>query len=421
MINPRSLDHPKLRPLVVNRVDQNGRTCAVLDDPLGVAQGSVTISWDGFCKVVRHFNGDHSLSTIQSLVLEETGQYLAIDELAKLVDRLDRSMHLDGPTFASFLQAYRAEPIRPPAHAGGAYAGDAASLSDQLDRFFQDPRGAGRPSPYAPPNGARSVRAILGPHIDFHRGGHIYTWPYRDLVERSDAEIFVVLGVAHQYCKNRFALTYKHFDTPLGLVRTDLDYVRRIVDRTGDQYLDDEPAHRTEHSIEFQAVFLRYLLGDTRPFRIVPILVGSFHDLVRARIDPMTDPEIARFVAALRDVERESAAKVAYIGGIDLGHIGREFGDPDLLDQESLDRLRIFDASMLDRAIAGDAEGWFRIAAEVDNRHRICGLAATYTLLQTIGPAKGRILKYDQAVNAARTCCVSFAGVVLETESNSKT
>jgi AmmeMemoRadiSam system protein B len=418
MINDKSLDHPKLRPLVVRRVDQNGQAFAVLEDSLGLAHGPFLMPWDGFSKVVRHFNGENSLSTIQSLVLNETGGYLAIEHLCELVDRLDRSMHLDGPTFASFIRAYRADPIRPPAYAGRAYAGEASALRDQLDRFFQNPHGAGRPSRRSPSNGEGSIRAILGPHIDFHRGGPVYTWSYRELVERSDAEIFVVLGVAHQYCKNRFVLTYKHFDTPLGLARTDSDYVSRIVDRVGERYLDDEPVHRGEHSIEFQAVFLRYLLGDDRPFRIAPILVGSFHDLIRSRIDPMSDPEIARFVGALREVERESGAKVAYIGGIDLGHIGREFGDPDLLDQAALDRLRVFDASMLDRAIAGDAEGWFRVAAEVDNRHRICGLAATYTLLKTIGPAKGRILKYDQAVDSARTCCVSFASVVFEADAN---
>jgi hypothetical protein len=47
----------------------------------------------------------------------------------------------------------------------------------------------------------------------------------------------------------------------------------------------------------------------------------------------------------------------------------------------------------------------------VHNRWRVCGLAATYTMLHAMGPARGRLLKYDQAVNAERTCCVSFASL----------
>ena len=47
-------------------------------------------------------------------------------------------------------------------------------------------------------------------------------------------------------------------------------------------YFDDELTHRTEHSIEFQVVFLQYLLGGRREFSIVPILVGSFHDLMES-------------------------------------------------------------------------------------------------------------------------------------------
>jgi hypothetical protein len=76
--------------------------------------------------------------------------------------------------------------------------------------------------------------------------------------------------------------------------------------------------------------------------------------------------------------------------------------------------VRRFDQSMLDRASAGDAAGWFGTAAEVDNRWRVCGLAATYTMLQAMGPARGRLLKYDQAVDDRRTCCVTFASLAFE-------
>ena len=251
------------------------------------------------------------------------------------------------------------------------------------------------------------------------RGGPTYTWSYRELVEQSDAdEIFVILGVAHQYCARRFALTGKDFETPLGTVRTDRDFVERIATVAGRQFFDDELAHRTEHSVEFQAVFLQYLLGERRDFSIVPILAGSFHDLMLAGRDPIDDPEVRRFVLALQGAEKSSGKKVAYIGGVDLCHVGPEFDDPDLVDEPTREVVRQFDAAMLDRASAGDPLGWFRTAAQIQNRWRVCGLAATYTMLHAMGPtAPGRLLRYEQAVNPERTCLVSFASVSFLSES----
>ena len=75
----------------------------------------------------------------------------------------------------------------------------------------------------------------------------------------------MILGVAHQYCQRRFALTRKDFETPLGLVPTDREYVDQIAALAGRDLFEDELSHRTEHSIEFQVVFLQYVLGEERP------------------------------------------------------------------------------------------------------------------------------------------------------------
>ena len=140
----------------------------------------------------------------------------------------------------------------------------------------------------------------------------------------------------------------------------------------GRDLFDDELSHRTEHSIEFQVVFLQYLLGGRRDFTIVPILVGSFHDLMERGIDPLADPDVRRFIEALRIVEAGHGKTVAYIGGIDLCHVGPEFGDPSPVDPLLQEQVRRFDGTMLDRAAAGDAEGWFRTAG--NDRQSLAGL-----------------------------------------------
>ena len=409
-----SLDRPKIRPTIfARRFEHEGRAYAAIQDELGVLDGPLPISLDGYQRIVRRFDGRTSLIDIQGHLFRETGQRVAIEELERLVDHLDRAMVLDGPTFASFHESYRQAGVRPPSHAGRSYPGTEGALRAQLDRHFAHPRGSGLPfDGFAPP--AAPLRGVLSPHIDFQRGGPVYTWAYKALVEQSDADTFVVLGVAHQPCRHRFALTRKDFETPLGLARTDRGFVDRIASEAGAHLFEDELAHRTEHSIEFQVVFLQYLLGPRRAFSIVPILVGSFHDLMTAGTEPIDAPEVARFVEALRAAEASSGKKVAYVGGIDLCHVGPEFGDPGPLDAATLDTVRAFDAAMLDRAGANDPAGWFAMAAAVENRWRVCGLAAAYTMLRAIGPARGRLLSYDQAVNPERTCGVSFASMVFE-------
>ena len=197
----------------------------------------------------------------------------------------------------------------------------------QLQEYFLGAGGAG-PLSTINPAGPRRLRGVLSPHIDFRRGGPVYTWSYKELAEQTDIDTFVILGVAHQHCRRRFVLTLKDFETPLGIVPTDRQYVERIAEAAGEELFDDELVHRAEHSIEFQVVFLQYVLGKKRPFSIVPILVGSFHDHLERGIDPIEDPEVRRFVDALRAAEAASGKNVAYIGGIDLCHVGPEFGDP---------------------------------------------------------------------------------------------
>jgi len=408
-----SLDRPKLRPLAAHRFEHEGRTYAALEDPLGVFSEPVLVPFDAFLGIVRHFDGLTPLTEIQARLRRATGEELPASDLKDLVARLDRSMVLDGPTFGAFRDEYARQSARPPAFAGRSYEDTPHALRAQLDRLFAENAG---PPRLAPPGAPGGLRGVVSPHIDFARGGPVYTWAYKDLVERSDAEVFVILGVAHQYCGNRFALTAKHFETPLGLVKTDRHYVERLAAHAGSHLFDDEMAHRTEHSIEFQAVFLQYLLGGRREFTIVPVLVGSFHDLMGGDGGPMADDEVRRFVEALRSAEAESGKKVAYIGGIDLCHVGPEFGDPGPVDSETLWSVEQFDGAMLDHAAANDPEGWFDTAASVGNRWRVCGLAATYTMLHAMGPTRGQLLQYRQAVDDRRTCCVSFASLAFEAE-----
>jgi AmmeMemoRadiSam system protein B len=412
-----SLVRPKLRALPARRAEHDGREFVRIDDPLNIVRHPILVPFDLFHWVVRHFDGHSTLAEIRDLVRSETGEDVSVSDIEQVVKELDEALVLDGPSFDAYRKDYSHGSVRSPAFAGRSYAASEPLLRAQLASFFDHPDGTGVSTTHARQNRATTrLRGVVSPHIDFGRGGPVYTWAYRELVESCDADVFVVLGVAHQPCSRRFVLTRKHFETPLGVLPTDVDYVNRIASIAGGHLFDDELTHRTEHSIEFQTVFLNYLFQGRRDIEVVPLLVGSFYDLRAAGIDPIEDDEVRCFIEALRVAERQSGKKVAYIGGIDLCHVGPEFGDPDHVDAAMLERIRQFDGEMLERAAANDPRGWFETAGRIDNRWRVCGLAATYTMLHALGNARGRLLKYGQAVDALGDCCVSFASMTFEAD-----
>src|SRR5262249_43477378 len=151
--------------------------------------------------------------------------------------------------------------------------------------------------------------AVLIPHVDYERGGATFAWGFKELFELTDASLFVIVGTSH-HSAHRFALTRKHFRTPLGVVPTDQAYINRLVAHYGDGLFDDEAAHLPEHSIELEVVFLQYLYENRRPFRIVPLLVGSFQDCILLRNAPSARLDIGRMIAALRRAEEETSEPI---------------------------------------------------------------------------------------------------------------
>src|SRR5262249_22280981 len=159
------------------------------------------------------------------------------------------------------------------------------------------------------------------------------------VVDASDATTFVILATAGQRLSSLYSATRKDFATPLGTVETDRMFVasltRNLAAMPGGaevQLAADELAHRNEHAIEFQAVLLQYILAERRPFKIVPILVGSFHELLESRQSPSETPAVKAMVAALRKTIEAQSGQVCLICAGDLSHIGQRYGDREFLN-----------------------------------------------------------------------------------------
>ncbi len=324
-------ERPRLRALEAFPIEHDGERLIALRDPSGLAEQVVVLPIP-LLDLVSLFDGEHSRAEMQAILKERHGQAPSEEQIAAVVRGLDEHGFLDSPRFAerrrAVEEAFRQSPRRPAAHAGGAYAGGRSALIAQIDEFFSHPDGPGT-SAASPLGGAGRppLRGLIAPHIDFHRGGPTYAWAYRELVDRCDADLFVILGTCHAGMADPFAATLKSFETPLGPAPVDRDFFESLSRRYGADLLASEAAHRSEHSIEFQAVMLRHLLGDRRPFTILPVLASYVHEAVWTRGDPEADRRIPSFVDALLETMAASRRRVCLIAGVDLAHVGPRFGD----------------------------------------------------------------------------------------------
>jgi len=413
---------PRLRAVEAFPVEHEGRSCIALRDPAGYTDAIVLLHGP-LLEIVSLFDGGHTVADIQAAVMRRHGQLVERRQIAEIAEALDQQGFLDSPGFADRRAvidgAFLASPTRPATHAGGAYAGEPGELRAMLDGFFAPPDGPG------PIDGGRAaepvgrgqspapeVRGVIAPHIDFHRGGAAYAWAYRELAERSRADLFVILGTCHAGMEHPFALTRKDYASPLGDVPVDRDFVDALAKRARQDCFGSELAHRVEHSIELQAVFLRHLYADRRDVSIVPVLASFAHEAMHRGQRPDDDARVPRFLEALAETIAASRRRVALIAGADLAHVGPRFGDPEPVGAPELARIEREDVAMLESVAAGDPQAFFESVASDGDRRRICGYSPIYALLRSLRGASGSVKRYGQWPDPNGV--VSFASVVFE-------
>jgi AmmeMemoRadiSam system protein B len=386
---------PRLRAIEAFPVEHEGARYVALRDPAGYAPAVIMLP-PGLVEVLAMFDGEHAVVDIQAEIMRRHGELVTAENIETLVAALDQHGFLDSPAFArrreGIDRAFLEAPSRPASHAGGAYAGEPDVLRTMIDGFFLPPQGPG------PIDGFRGggVRGLVAPHIDFHRGGPAYAWAYRDLAERGEADLFVIFGTCHAGMADPFALTRKDYDTPLGPARVDRDVVEALATRARQDCFASELAHRTEHSIEFQAVLLQYLYAGRRDVTVVPVLTSFVHEALARGGRPEDDSRVPAFLDALRETVAAAGRRVAFIAGADLAHMGPRFGDPQPVGRDELATIDREDRAMLESVEAGDADAFFESARRDGDRRRICGLSPIYTLLRALGGARGTLRTYGQ-------------------------
>jgi AmmeMemoRadiSam system protein B len=409
---------------------EHGRVL-VLRDTQGVTDAHAVIP-PVLAAVVTRFTGQATCEAIAHEVSAEIGAEVPVEIVVRLAEELERGLFLEGAAFREARtrveQEFAEARVRPATHAGGAYHGDPLAL----ERYIEEAclakataaRGAngGNGGARGKSNGGRTgtghagerMVALVAPHIDPWRGAVGYGHAYGALAAAvpAEADTFVLFGTSHAPMREPFALCRKAFATPLGAVEADEASVDALAAHAqGFDPYADQFNHKREHSLEFQVVFLKHLLGD-RAIRIVPVLAGlGAHQL--SGEDPARSEQVVRFLAGVRALVASRPGRVVVVAGADLAHVGPRFGDAQPYDERRRDHLERADRASLDHAASLDPSAfWAHVAGDLDER-RVCGLAPIWSLLWALGSSatRGRVLHYEQTVDAEDGSIVSHAAV----------
>jgi len=406
------MKHPKMRPVNAFPVSYSGNEMVCLQDTSGLAENTVVIPENIFF-IVSMLDGENSVQDIQAAYMRRFGDLLFSERIEEVIDELDKNFFIEGERFEDHKEKLKAEfrkaETRPFSHQGDTAENEPARLRSELRAYTSHPEGPGEVVPDIP---SGDLKGIMLPHIDYMRGGPCYAWGYSCLETFGDIETFIILGVNHMSGESPFAVTSKSFETPLGLMDTDKDFVQALIDCSDQDLLEGEFYHRNEHSIELQAVWLKSLYEEEDDVKIVPVLCSGFDQFFEKDVSPSEDGRVRDFVDCMKETISASGKKVCLMASVDLSHIGPQFGDDRPVVAGDLHDIRHADLRTLKPAEALDKEGFWEDVALDENRRNICGLSAIYTFLSIVEASEGKLLKYAQWRDEQGLGCVTFASMV---------
>jgi len=355
-------------------------------------------------------NGKLTVAEIHDQFCTLVGETLDLQITTNAIDNLDKAFLLENKRSElakqALLNEYRSQPYRPPALAGQSYPSDPQELTKHLQNYTSGKVVSNWHG-----------RGIVSPHIDYNRGGKVYSQVWRSAEAAIlDAELVVILGTDHYGGLGTITLTKQSYTTPYGILPNDTRLVDQLATALGPETaFADEINHRKEHSVELSAVWLHHIFHQAgrEPCSMVPILVGSFQHFLVNGDQPSNDEH---FLAFLEVLKKETAdRRVLTVASVDLAHVGPAFGDLFIMDQPRREKLASQDLNLIAAAITGDAESWYSQIAAVDDRNRICGFAPTYLMLKHLGQTNGTQIAYAQcSADDQDASLVSICGLLID-------
>ncbi len=376
---------PKLRP--VDLIPMPGEEKFLLRDPLGYGERALVLS-RRVLPLLALMDGEHDLRDLQVAASRAWGELVFADVVVRLVKQLDGCLFLDSPHFQQEKrrreEEFARQRVRRSPMAGRSYPALREELKAFLEGLFASHGGNVFP-------GVKPPRALIAPHIDLRLGGRAFVAAYSTWRGLPSGSRVVILGTGH-HLDHFFAFTFKDFETPLGLARTDGEFLRALEKATGLDLKAREWFHRSEHSVELQILFLQYLMGEAS-FTIVPVLCGGVSS---QQPRPWEEEEFKTVILALKDLVDERTYVVA---GVDFSHLGTRYGDSFPARSRDADRALAHDGRLWEAILALEPWLFLERALEGGNPYKVCGVAPLFVLLSLLEGRKleGRLLLQDVA------------------------
>lgn len=393
-------EKPKIRGVEVFPVELPQGIAIGLRDPQYLTDSILTVNRETLL-LLSLLDGTRTIPEIQTDYVRLTGSLIYKEKIEELVNTLQEHFFLEGTHFQEHrdqvVKSFQQSKVRSYFHAG-AYPTEPEALRKFMQTIFT-----------AAPANSSSERpaAIIAPHIDYIRGKTAYAACVR-AIESYSYPLFIILGTSHYASgETPYILTEKDFETPLGVVKTDAGRVRQLARSLPFSPFEEEFAHRAEHSIEFQTTLLKALFP-LRDFRILPVLCCPLEKFSNAQ-GPLSHPFIHSFIQNLKEVLREEK-QALLIASVDFSHVGPKFGDSQPVRPAQLKAMERYDKDILQLALKGDSEGFYRQIIRDKNRTNIDALSPVFTMLSALGGVcQGTLLHYEQAYDPATASVVSFA------------
>jgi AmmeMemoRadiSam system protein B len=383
-------------------INYQGKTYILVQDRLGLVKENILLPAPLYNFIV-HMDRASSLEELQvKLIRENRGVIISKDEIINIIEQLDRLYLLESENYnkkkRQIIEEFSSLKVRPFCFAGKSYP-----LTSELISFLESILGE-----TADLILEGEIKAIFAPHIDIAVGKEVYGKAYGVLKGRKFDRV-VILGVGHGLSEGIFCVSDKDFDTPLGVVENDKEASNRLKNIKKNIVSPTDFEHKFEHSIEFQLIFLKYILKD---FKIIPILCGSLLYLLPEHTRKTFLNACDCFLQELRAIITNPSYNTLVVAGVDFSHIGPKFGH-----QESVYGLKKqasnHDKTLLDCLIKRDRDGFWKESISVMDRYNVCGFSALATLMEVVEYHNGIVMDYKISVEEPTSSGVGFAGGVL--------
>ncbi len=393
---------PAVRPLDVApfRNDRDELYFA-LRDLTQVAPRPIAVSLPGYF-LLTQLDGESTCHDLQAAFLKQFGQLITADQIEQMVATLDQALMLDNACFEQAYTKRRNEYLAAETRDNRHRYLAAPELCAEIEQMLK----TGSPSP------VRDLRGIITPHLDYCRGGDCYTDAYATLAQTVPAARYVILGTNHFGRSSSVVATRKDFETPLGRVATEREFISRLEVTLGQSLCEHEFDHNAEHSIELQLHVLQVCLPQ-QPFAIVPVLCPDPCGPTGTVPHDGRGPDLGDFADALGELLAKDEQKTVLIAGADLSHIGQRFGDERPTTPALLEQVRRHDRQLLELLEQRHEETFVERLRAAENPTRICSAGCIYTLLRALPEQPCRVLRYHQAVDMAAETHVTCAAAVV--------